>query len=147
MVPVLNNQRGFTLLEMMIAVCILAIGLLGLAQLQVAAIQTNSHSSAIQIATGLGQQVIEEIAAMKGDEAILQTEVPSTTDPLPLWTAPITIAEGGGTYEIRYSTDVDYQGLTNVTQIKIKVTSQHKVRSVLGAKAQEIDLTTLKRYF
>lgn len=55
------NNRGFSLIEMLIAVTILAVGLLAVAGLQVTAIKGNSHGSTISQATTYAQDRIEEI--------------------------------------------------------------------------------------
>lgn len=55
------NNKGFSLIEMLIAVTILAIGLLAVAGLQVTAIKGNTHGSTISQATTLAQDRIEEI--------------------------------------------------------------------------------------
>jgi type IV pilus assembly protein PilV len=39
-----SGQAGFSLIELLVAIVILAVGLLGLAELQVTAIRANSHS-------------------------------------------------------------------------------------------------------
>nr|HDO80263.1 prepilin-type N-terminal cleavage/methylation domain-containing protein [Candidatus Bathyarchaeota archaeon] len=58
------NNRGFSLLEVMIAFVILAIGLLGLAALQVTAIRGNAFSSGMTFATMLAQQKLEELKGL-----------------------------------------------------------------------------------
>ena len=42
-------QAGFTLVELLIAIVILAVGLLGLVQLQMTAIKTNSQSMTLSL--------------------------------------------------------------------------------------------------
>ncbi len=63
-----KSQAGFTLIELLVAVVILAVGLLGLAQLQVTAIKTNSQSATKTAATSLAQQAIEKILAWDADD-------------------------------------------------------------------------------
>ena len=58
-----NSQSGFSLVEMLVAVVIIAVGLLGLAQSQVTAIKVNSQSMTSTTARALAQKVVEEIAA------------------------------------------------------------------------------------
>ena len=55
------NSQGFSLIELMIAIAILSIGLLGLAGLQGTAINGNIHGNSISRATALAQDTIEEI--------------------------------------------------------------------------------------
>ena len=55
------DSSGFSLLELLIAVSILAIGLLAVAGLQVTAIKGNSHGNTISQATALAEDQIETI--------------------------------------------------------------------------------------
>ncbi len=62
------NNRGFSLIELMIAMAILAIGLLGLAGLQGTAINGNHHGNMISQATVLAQDTIELIQNIAYDD-------------------------------------------------------------------------------
>jgi len=57
----LRGSQGFTLLEVVIAMLILAIALLGLAGLQVVAVQGNSLASQMTEATMLAQDQLEQL--------------------------------------------------------------------------------------
>lgn len=59
-----SNQKGFTLLELLIALVILSIGLLGLAGLHIAAIRGNVSGFKISTATAIAQQRLEELKAL-----------------------------------------------------------------------------------
>ncbi len=67
----LSNQKGFTLLELLIALTILSIGLLGLAGLHVAAIQGNVSGFKISTAAAVAQERIEELKALDASAAAL----------------------------------------------------------------------------
>ena len=67
----LSNQNGFTLLELLIALTILTIGLLGLAGLHIAAIQGNVSGFKISTATAVAQERIEELKALDGADTHL----------------------------------------------------------------------------
>jgi len=56
-----DNQNGFTLIEVLIAIVILSIGLLGIAQMQLTGIQGNESASDFSEATAFGQDKMEEL--------------------------------------------------------------------------------------
>ena len=55
------DRRGFTLLEVMIAMVVTAIGLLGIAGMIVTAIRGNTYSARLMEATNLAQDKVEEL--------------------------------------------------------------------------------------
>lgn len=57
----LYNARGFTLIEVMIAIVILSIGILGTAKLQLSFLQSNSKARIITIGSAQSQEIIEEM--------------------------------------------------------------------------------------
>lgn len=57
----LRDQVGFTLLEVLVAMTVLTIGLLGIAAMMITAMQGNQQSRRMTIATNLAQQRIEEM--------------------------------------------------------------------------------------
>jgi type IV pilus assembly protein PilV len=67
----IHTDRGFTLLETLIAMTILAIGLLGLLGLQIAAMQGNASGFLISTAAALGEQRIEELKLLSSSNALL----------------------------------------------------------------------------
>ncbi len=141
-----NPQSGFSLVELLVAVLILAVGLLGLAQLQITAMKTNSQSATSTAATALAQKVVEEIAAMNGDDPMFDGPG-SGTWASPVTGSPVTVA-GAGTYVITYDvTQVQAAGVdvTNVRRIEITVTSTSDVMHVLGNQTREAKAFTLKR--
>lgn len=69
MLKIKHNQKGFTLIEMLVAVVILSIGLLGLAGLQARSLQFNSSSAQRSQATILAYDMIDRMRANK-DQAV-----------------------------------------------------------------------------
>lgn len=60
----LRGERGFTLIEVMIAILVLAIGILGIAKMQISAIKGNSFGSGLTEATSFSQNKMEELASL-----------------------------------------------------------------------------------
>ena len=56
-----TNKKGFTLIEVLIAIVILSIGLLGMASLTVGIIKGNKFSNNLTTATTLGQDKMEDM--------------------------------------------------------------------------------------
>ncbi|MDO9528841.1 MAG: prepilin-type N-terminal cleavage/methylation domain-containing protein, partial [Syntrophales bacterium] len=63
------NNNGFTLIEIMIAIFILTVALLGLAGVTVSVINGNAFSKEITTATTLAQDKMEEIKGVGYDDA------------------------------------------------------------------------------
>jgi type IV pilus modification protein PilV len=66
-----KKDKGFTILEVMIALIVLSIGLLGLAALQLVAVKGNSFSSEMTYATMLAQQQAETLKSLPFSDANL----------------------------------------------------------------------------
>ena len=67
----MRRAFGFTLLEVMIALLILSIGLLGLAGLQIASTKSNSFSNQMTIGITLGQDGLEILRNLEYDDTQL----------------------------------------------------------------------------
>ena len=59
--PALRSDRGFTLLEITIAMFVLAVGILGMAAVQITAIKANSYGAELTTATLLAENHIERL--------------------------------------------------------------------------------------
>lgn len=64
----LSEQKGFSLVEMMIAVCIMAIAFAGLATMEVACINGNSIASNVTMGITLAQDKMEELNSIDYDD-------------------------------------------------------------------------------
>jgi type IV pilus assembly protein PilV len=67
----INNSRGFTLMEVLIALAIFAIGILGVAKMQLSAISGNSSSRGWTEAATIGQQQMEILMSLPYDDPLL----------------------------------------------------------------------------
>ena len=62
-----NNEKGFSLLEVLISIVVLSVGLLGVANMQVVAIRVNDNANQMTQATTLTQDKVEELMAKQFD--------------------------------------------------------------------------------
>lgn len=67
-----TGKGGFTLVEVMISICVLSIGLLAVASMQTTATQGNSHGGHVTTASAYAQGKIEALTAMEYDDTDLQ---------------------------------------------------------------------------
>jgi prepilin-type N-terminal cleavage/methylation domain-containing protein len=66
-----QGNEGYTLIELMISLCILAIGILGICTMQVAAIHGNATARKVTQCATLGADEFEKIMNMSYDDALL----------------------------------------------------------------------------
>jgi type IV pilus assembly protein PilV len=57
----LGTSKGFTLVELLIAMTLLSIGILAMVQMQVVAIQSNSIANKLTVASSLAEEVMDDI--------------------------------------------------------------------------------------
>ena len=66
-----QSEKGFTILEVMIAMAIFAIGILGVAQMQIQAVNANSYSRTSTEAATFAQGQVEKLLVLPYDHADL----------------------------------------------------------------------------
>ena len=66
------NERGFSIIEVMIAISILSIGILALASMQVAAMRGNSYAGSVTEGSTWALDHIEKLMNLPWDDASLQ---------------------------------------------------------------------------
>ena len=137
-----NSQSGFSLVELLVAIMILAVGLLGLAELQVTAIKTNVHSQGLMAASAVGQMFLEDVSSWPENDVRLDTDDTGLSD----WNGGIVSVTGSGTFNVTYDVDADYQLVDGVTKVTVHVANTQIV-TVLGRGLNTVTMSTLKRAF
>ncbi|HEX9880452.1 MAG TPA: prepilin-type N-terminal cleavage/methylation domain-containing protein [Candidatus Binatia bacterium] len=80
----LTNEKGFTLLEILVAVTLLAVALLGMAGLTAALVQGNDFSSRVTTASTLAQDKMEQVTKLGyGNTAAVDTTVTEGYNTIP----------------------------------------------------------------
>jgi type IV pilus assembly protein PilV len=131
-----KGQNGFTLLELLISVSLIAVGMLAVVSMQTVAMNANMVSNRLTVATTLAQQVAEDMMSWNIADPRLNSPgvlMPAYTAPNYSFINPRTGATlgtqisipGAGTYSARYSTTpnstVNGSTVNGNTQIVIKV--------------------------
>ena len=68
--PKKSMESGFTLIEVLMSMVILAVGLLAMASMQITAIQTNAYAIHVSEATHLVEDILDEYQKMDYDNLI-----------------------------------------------------------------------------
>ncbi len=79
---VLNSRAGFTLVEVLVALIILVIGLLGVALLQVTSISGNTFSREMATATTLAQDLLEKLKTLEWTETFMDDALSAGPHPI-----------------------------------------------------------------
>jgi type IV pilus assembly protein PilV len=140
------SQAGFSMIELLIAIVILAIGLLGLAELQITAMKTNSKSERMLAATALAQEAIEQVTALNEADPMFNANVINKVWPNGSAGEPqgTFLVAGGGKYAVTYDVTVNYQGVTNLCLVRVTVTPELiSISDVFSTRA--VSMTTLRR--
>jgi prepilin-type N-terminal cleavage/methylation domain-containing protein len=125
-----KSTKGFTLIEVMIALVILAVGLLALMALQIVSIKANAFSSEMTYSTMLAQQQLETLRNKGFSDADLTAGNHTLSPPLPP-------DAKGGSYTVSWQVVPD--ATTVMRTITVTVTWQSRR---LGAAADQAAVTT-----
>lgn len=93
----LKKGRGFTLLEIVIAILILTVALLGLASLTSMIIKGNASNKTLTIATTLGKDKLEELRSLP----LTGTTIPASHSGTDYWGANLGAATSTNAYFTR----------------------------------------------
>ena len=127
----MQNDAGFTIIEVVIAISILAVGLLGVAAMQTSAIQVNSAAGRMTTRINWAQDKMEELKAMPFSDPWLEAAGnPPGVDSAGN-THEQTTSDG---YTVRWDVDED-EPVPNTKRIVVTVTGKGKTSQLTCMKA------------
>jgi Tfp pilus assembly protein PilV len=128
-----SAERGISLVELVIAISVLAIGMAGLAVLFSTAIMNNSRSKGDTSGTMLTQTVLEKIAAQPANLVANLTATDCNSGGATVWPIATTGAASPGA-----GANIDNTGAIDFTQAYAAVTANYKMLYVAcGAGGQQ----------
>nr|WP_281415123.1 prepilin-type N-terminal cleavage/methylation domain-containing protein [Geobacter hydrogenophilus] len=136
----MENQKGFTLVELLVAILLMTVGIFAVIAMQTTSMQANSIAMRLSVATSLAQEALEDILSLPPDDVTLNSagtfRNSVTRLPYPLHKSTI---EGGGTYTATYTTKVGPdgvvpQGITKVIVEVVEVARSGRSVAVTGFK-------------
>lgn len=127
--PRQKNQRGMTLVELMIAMFILAVGLGGVANVLVVAMASNNKNSKDTSATLLAQMVIEQISAQHPNSTAAISISDCQGNAWTIATAGGASPSGAGATLVTSSSSSGYGGLDQ-TQSYSAITANYAMKYV-----------------
>jgi len=120
--PGKSVAEGFTLLELMIAIVILAIGLLGTATILTTNINSNSIAQRLTVEASVGASVVEEIMARPGSDAMFLANSVNALYDLDQGSAATTRVVQGRTYSAVYSVTTNTP-VAGVSTLSVTITN------------------------
>jgi prepilin-type N-terminal cleavage/methylation domain-containing protein len=124
-----KSQRGMTLVELMIAMAILAIGLGGITNLLVVAMATDNKNSKDTSATLLAQMVVEQISAQHPNSSASISVTDCAGNAWTIATAGGASPNGAGATLVTGSTAAGYGGIDQ-TQAYSSITANYSMKYV-----------------
>lgn len=127
-----------TLVEIMVALVVLAFGLLGVAALQVRAITESSGGQHLSAASALARNRVEELTRIAWDDSVLD-------DSGGAWSADAAISTADQTYNVAERITLDaVEPATMIKSIEVRVTWNDEKRAnrsvvLASARLREVD--------
>ena len=133
----MKNEKGFSLVELLIAIFLLTVGLLAVAGMQTTAINANSFANKLSTATALAQEVMEDLLSRDSTDAVFQTdsggEILYDFDKIITGTQNSITVTGAGTFTATYSINADDSAI-NVATISVTVTTTGRTVTLTSYK-------------
>lgn len=99
----MDGEKGFTLLELLIAITILAVGMLATASILSTGMGSDSFAYTVTVERSIAASVVEEIMAKDGGDPMFSANVANAVYDLDTGSAATTRTVQGRTYAAKYT--------------------------------------------
>lgn len=134
----MRSETGFTLLELLVAITILAVGLMATLKMQTTALRADGFAFRTTTASSVARAAMDELLSRPGSDAVFQTAQVNAAYDLDIQTAAVTQTVQGVTYSGRITVTPDATvnavAITNLTQISLTVTGSDRTITVTELK-------------
>jgi len=127
------DNNGFTLVELLIAIFVLAIGLLGTASLMVSGIGGNRMASMVTVESGVAHSVMDEFMARDAGDTVFNAVVTDIVYDLDSSGAGTTRVVQGITYSATYSIATN-NPVPGMVRLDISITGGGRTLSMTSFK-------------
>lgn len=127
--PLVANQKGFTLVELLVAILLMTVGIFAVIAMQTTSMNANSIAMRLSVATSLAQEVLEDIASWPPNDPRLTPTGIYDLDPE---SKSDTKTIDGTTYEARYTTAAG--PTAGVIEVRVTVTGGGRSVAITGYK-------------
>jgi type IV pilus assembly protein PilV len=129
-----TDQKGFTLLELLVAMSILTVGLLGLASMMTSGIGSDRFAHTFAVEGSVGSLALEELTSRDGDDPVFASTVAGATYDLDPGSAATTRTVNGRSYSATYSITPN-SPVTGVAMVSVSITSGSRTVTLNGFKS------------
>jgi type IV pilus assembly protein PilV len=134
----MRSEAGFTLLELLVAVTILAIGLIATVNMQTTALRADGFAHRTSAVSGVVRAAMDELISRPPADPFFQAAQLNAPYDLDLQTAAMTQTVQGVTYSATMSVTpnatVNGTPITNLTRIDLTVTGADRTMTVTALK-------------
>lgn len=128
------GEGGFTLIELIVAMVILAIGLLATSSMLVTGMRSNSLAQNVNMEVSIAYSVLDEFLSKDSGDTIFNASVTDATYDLDTLTGATTRVIEGVTYSALYTISIDTPVVGTAT-----------VSTTVNSTGRSITLSTIKR--
>ncbi len=129
----LVDDKGFTLVELLIAIFVLAVGLMGTASLMASGIGGNRLANRLTVESGIAHSVMDEFMARDAGDIVFDSDVIGISYDLDTSGADTTRVVQGVAYSATYSVDMG-NPVTGMVKIDIQITGGGRTANITSFK-------------